>query len=134
MMWFQEPVATMDLKSMRPVRLAERPGPPEKAVARPANFPSGLPWAAVAATPDLAGKRVELRKDGEVLSEGVLNSDQSSRRVIELHRLVEASQLEGAILELFELTLDGDLAYSKLETDQFPDEGEMVSLVGKRLG
>ena len=34
----------------------------------------------------------------------------------------------------FELTLDGDLVYSKLETDQFPDEGEMVSLVGGKLG
>jgi selenoprotein W-related protein len=34
----------------------------------------------------------------------------------------------------FELVLDGDLVYSKLETGQFPDEAEMVLLVGGRLG
>jgi selenoprotein W-related protein len=33
----------------------------------------------------------------------------------------------------FELTLDGDLVYSKLQTGSFPDEGEMVRLVGSRL-
>jgi selenoprotein W-related protein len=33
----------------------------------------------------------------------------------------------------FELSLDGDLAYSKLSTGEFPDEGEMVTLVGGRL-
>ena len=47
-------------------------------------------------------------------------------------------QLEG--LELipssggcFELSLDGNLAYSKLQTGSFPDEDEMVELVGKHL-
>jgi len=33
----------------------------------------------------------------------------------------------------FELQLDGDLVYSKLETGQFPDEEEMVAAVGARL-
>ncbi len=33
----------------------------------------------------------------------------------------------------FELSLDGDLVYSKLETGEFPDEGEMLRLVGKRV-
>jgi len=33
----------------------------------------------------------------------------------------------------FELTLDGDLAYSKLETGEFPDEQNMLDLIGKRL-
>jgi selenoprotein W-related protein len=33
----------------------------------------------------------------------------------------------------FELTLDGDLVYSKLESGEFPDEAAMVELVGSRL-
>ncbi|REJ67478.1 MAG: SelT/SelW/SelH family protein [Planctomycetota bacterium] len=34
----------------------------------------------------------------------------------------------------FELTLDGDLAYSKLATGEFPDEDPLVDEVGSRLG
>jgi selenoprotein W-related protein len=33
----------------------------------------------------------------------------------------------------FELTLNGDLVYSKLKTGQFPDEQKMVETVGARL-
>jgi selenoprotein W-related protein len=33
----------------------------------------------------------------------------------------------------FELTMNGELIYSKLKTGQFPDEGAMVAAVGKRL-
>jgi selenoprotein W-related protein len=33
----------------------------------------------------------------------------------------------------FELTVDGELIYSKLKTGKFPDEGAMVAAVGKRL-
>ena len=33
----------------------------------------------------------------------------------------------------FELSLDGELVYSKLKTGQFPDEKQMLDLVGKRL-
>ena len=33
----------------------------------------------------------------------------------------------------FELTIDGDLAYSKLATEEFPDEADMVSLVEAAL-
>ncbi len=33
----------------------------------------------------------------------------------------------------FELTVDGDLVYSKLATGSFPDEREMVGVVGDRL-
>ena len=33
----------------------------------------------------------------------------------------------------FELTVNGDLIYSKLETGEFPDEDAMVAEVGKRL-
>jgi len=33
----------------------------------------------------------------------------------------------------FELTVDGELIYSKLKTGKFPDEGAMVAAVGKRM-
>jgi selenoprotein W-related protein len=33
----------------------------------------------------------------------------------------------------FELTVDGELVYSKLKTGKFPDEQEMVTAVGSRL-
>jgi selenoprotein W-related protein len=33
----------------------------------------------------------------------------------------------------FELTADGELLYSKLETGKFPDEGKVVEAVGARL-
>jgi selenoprotein W-related protein len=32
----------------------------------------------------------------------------------------------------FELTIDGELVYSKLETGQFPDEDALVAEIGKR--
>ena len=33
----------------------------------------------------------------------------------------------------FELTVDGKLVYSKLETGKFPDEQAMIDVVGARL-
>jgi len=33
----------------------------------------------------------------------------------------------------FELSLDGELLYSKLQTGSFPDEDAMVRLIGERL-
>lgn len=33
----------------------------------------------------------------------------------------------------FELTVNGELIYSKLQTKQFPDEQKMIELVGGRL-
>jgi selenoprotein W-related protein len=33
----------------------------------------------------------------------------------------------------FELSIDGDLIYSKLKTGQFPDEKAMIGAVGGRL-
>jgi selenoprotein W-related protein len=33
----------------------------------------------------------------------------------------------------FELSLNGELVYSKLKTGKFPDEDEMVKTVGRRL-
>lgn len=34
----------------------------------------------------------------------------------------------------FELTVDGDLVFSKHATGRFPEEDELVRLVGERLG
>lgn len=34
----------------------------------------------------------------------------------------------------FELSLDGQLIYSKLKTGEFPDEARMVAQIGNRLG
>jgi selenoprotein W-related protein len=55
-------------------------------------------------------------------------------------RILETYKHKVGALELvpssggcFELTLDGELVYSKLETGEFPDEGEVLKLVGKRL-
>jgi selenoprotein W-related protein len=47
-------------------------------------------------------------------------------------------QLKGLELEpstggCFELSADGDVVYSKLQTGSFPDEEEMVAAIGKRL-
>jgi selenoprotein W-related protein len=33
----------------------------------------------------------------------------------------------------FELSLDGNLVFSKLKTGEFPDEAEMIAQVGKQL-
>jgi len=33
----------------------------------------------------------------------------------------------------FELSLEGQLLYSKLQTGQFPDEDDMVELIGQHL-
>lgn len=46
---------------------------------------------------------------------------------------IEGMELQPSSGGCFELTVDGDLVYSKLDTGQFPDEEEMVTTVGKRL-
>ena len=33
----------------------------------------------------------------------------------------------------FELSLNGDLVYSKLKTGEFPDEARMLGVIGKQL-
>ena len=55
-------------------------------------------------------------------------------------RILETFKQKVGALELipagggcFELSLDGELVYSKLKTGEFPDESEMVKLVGKRV-
>jgi selenoprotein W-related protein len=55
-------------------------------------------------------------------------------RILETYKQkIEELQLVPSGGGCFELTLDGELVYSKLKTGEFPDEGEMVKLVGKRL-
>jgi selenoprotein W-related protein len=46
---------------------------------------------------------------------------------------IEGMELQPDSGGCFELTIDGELVYSKLDTDQFPDEDEMVTAVGSRL-
>lgn len=43
-------------------------------------------------------------------------------------------ELEPAGGGCFELTVGGDLVYSKLETGSFPDEDALVTEVGSKLG
>ncbi len=55
-------------------------------------------------------------------------------RILETYKQkLESLELVPSDGGCFELQLDGDLVYSKLETEQFPDEEEMVELVGQRL-
>ena len=46
---------------------------------------------------------------------------------------IEGLELQPSSGGCFELTVDGELVYSKLDTGQFPDEDEMVTTVGARL-
>ena len=46
---------------------------------------------------------------------------------------LEGLELQPSSGGCFELTVDGDLVYSKLETGQFPEEDDMVAAVGSRL-
>lgn len=46
---------------------------------------------------------------------------------------ISGFELEPAGGGCFELSVGGNLVYSKLKTGQFPDEDEMVTAVGKRL-
>jgi len=46
---------------------------------------------------------------------------------------IEGLELQPSSGGCFELTVDGELVYSKLDTGQFPDEDEMVTTVGGRL-
>jgi selenoprotein W-related protein len=48
-------------------------------------------------------------------------------------RKISTLSLEPSTGGCFELTVGGDLIYSKLQTGRFPDEDAMVSEVAKRL-
>jgi selenoprotein W-related protein len=46
---------------------------------------------------------------------------------------IQGLELEPSSGGCFELTVDGDLIYSKLRSGAFPDEAELVAEIGKRL-
>ena len=46
---------------------------------------------------------------------------------------IQSMELEPSSGGCFELSLNGELIYSKLQTGQFPDEDAMVTEVGQRL-
>ncbi len=57
----------------------------------------------------------------------------ASKILTEYKLRLEGLELQPSTGGCFELTIDGDLVYSKLETGQFPEEDEMVTAVGARL-
>jgi selenoprotein W-related protein len=57
----------------------------------------------------------------------------ASQIVSEYKQQISAFTLIPAGGGCFELSVDGQLLYSKLKSGEFPDEARMVGLVGKRL-
>jgi selenoprotein W-related protein len=57
----------------------------------------------------------------------------ASKVLTEYKQQLEGLELQPSSGGCFELTVDGDLIYSKLETGEFPDEDAMVAEVGKRV-
>jgi selenoprotein W-related protein len=46
---------------------------------------------------------------------------------------IEGLELQPSSGGCFELKVDGDLVYSKLQTGKFPDEKALVAEIGKRV-
>ena len=57
----------------------------------------------------------------------------ASKVLTEYKQRIQSLELEPSSGGCFELTVNGDLIYSKLETGQFPDEDQMVAEVGAKL-
>jgi selenoprotein W-related protein len=57
----------------------------------------------------------------------------ASKVLTQYKQRIESLELEPSGGGCFELTIDGDLVYSKLQTGEVPDEGVMVNEIGKRL-
>ncbi|HCK72528.1 MAG TPA: selenoprotein [Planctomycetaceae bacterium] len=51
----------------------------------------------------------------------------------EYKQQINGLELEPSTGGCFEVTINGQLIYSKLETDEFPDEGSIVEQVGQLL-
>ena len=51
----------------------------------------------------------------------------------EYKQQINRLELEPSMGGCFEVTVNGQLIYSKLETDEFPDEGAIVEQVGQLL-
>jgi selenoprotein W-related protein len=58
----------------------------------------------------------------------------ASRILTEYKQAIQGFTLIPASGGCFELSLDGELVYSKLKTGEFPDETRIIGLVGKRMG
>lgn len=57
----------------------------------------------------------------------------TTRILTKYKQKIEVFELEPSGGGCFELSIDGDLVYSKLQSGQFPDEKKMVAEVGKRV-
>jgi selenoprotein W-related protein len=57
----------------------------------------------------------------------------TSKLLTEYKQGIKALTLIPAGGGCFELSVNGELIYSKLKTDEFPDEQAMLDAVGKRL-
>jgi selenoprotein W-related protein len=57
----------------------------------------------------------------------------ASKILTQYKQKLEALELQPSSGGCFELTVDGNLVYSKLQSGDFPDEQAMVEEVGKRL-
>ncbi|MBC8350968.1 MAG: SelT/SelW/SelH family protein [Planctomycetes bacterium] len=57
----------------------------------------------------------------------------ASKVLSEYKQKIEGFELEPSQGGCFELTVGGELIYSKLATEEFPDEDAMLAEVGKRL-
>ena len=58
----------------------------------------------------------------------------ASQILTQYKQQLESMELQPSSGGCFELSLDGELVYSKLATEEFPAEAAMVTLVGERLG
>lgn len=57
----------------------------------------------------------------------------ASKILTEYKQQIERFELEPSRGGCFELTIDGQLVYSKLQTGSFPDDAAMLGEVAKRL-
>ncbi len=57
----------------------------------------------------------------------------ATKILMQYKQRLEGLELQPSTGGCFELTIDGELVYSKLQTGQFPDEEDMVTAVGARL-
>jgi selenoprotein W-related protein len=58
----------------------------------------------------------------------------ASRILSEFKQHINGFTLVPASGGCFELSLNGQLIYSKLKTGEFPDEARMIAQIGNRLG
>lgn len=57
----------------------------------------------------------------------------ASKILNEYKQTIDMMELEPSAGGCFELTVAGELVYSKLRTGEFPDEDQMIAEVGKRI-